>query len=965
MNETNGMSDNPLKELLERAGNTGPDLLHPGGSPDRNNPKIVLTQDDDEDDDAPITLGVRQPSYSSLHGVIIPKGGTGAPPSVEPVKEENVGLGGMRQSSYANLHLQNVIAAEKHVDDNPLIVATNEDDEDDDGPITLNVRQPSFASLQGHLRLKGENEDMTMMDVPVEDAQEEQQTKLGVRQSSYARLHLANVAAQPVQPKILPQVVEEKPENPENPVMVFTKDGEDEDDDQPIGLSVRQPSFSSLRGMVVPKGGVESLQGIEPVIEEEAGEKEKEKEPRLGPRQSSYAHLHMNVSPVKQTQALPTLEEVAKVEVDANPVVVCTNDDDEDDDQPIGLSVRQPSYSSLHGVLIPKGGIEAVVQPIIEEEPIIEEKDEEKKLGHHARQSSYSNLRMMYHVEAAPKPDVPQTIQEVQDQNPVIVMTKEGEDEDDGAPIQLNVRQPSYSSLHGVMIPKGSVAGTLPELIEEEPETKPAPVLAPTPAPAPAPALEAKPQDGTALDEFDDEMKKSVLSSLHEFNLAKWKEMGYEPNAMKRNCSCQMFHVEDRILTRPSNLNQNRNMSYMFGGLQGLQGATAPKNTGANRPQKIKRVNSAGGNNDPLPQVEMPISEKEAKPVPARPMDRGPSLVRVNSSGNMSRELIVEMPIVEEEKKPTQEETEDDIEAADDEASEEDVADECRIPPRLQQLIHHPKESVVYLALCGACITGYHDKTIAYVITELKKYEKECSKHGYTNEANYVRNIINQVTASAAEMQSPKKKTSPSKSVTTDKTILRKTSGIESARDKALRELDERYAQQGQDLDDEWNSEAMRCKFNKPSPALVAMRRAAQKMAKEDKLEENSILRQKIAEKEDEESAAATQKMEQAYAAAVSELKAQYERERRKIMRYYDDQQQEVNSFARKREQCLAPIQKRVARLSATQQPVARGNRKLYHTHDPKGLQGQRPVHLGSEKLALPRLNKLKNESLV
>ena len=919
------MSDNPLKELLEKAGKNAPDLLHPHGSPDHT--LHLATEDNDDDDDAPITLGVRQPSFARLHGAVIPKGASTSLGDQDPiVMEEEPG-------HRPDLHKS------KHVEDNPVVVLGDGGDDDDDTPIGLGVRQPSFAQLHGPLVLKGDNEELKMMEAPEEKAEEGfPLSSLGPRQSSYARLHLGNQISHPAPVNHLPGVVEEKPVESNPRVVAGNDDDDDDDDDAPIGLSVRQPSYSSLHGVLIPKGGLENIAAIEPVIEEEPNKGTNEVH-GLGPRQSSYARLRMLAQTTEPQHTLPTLEELAKDT--SNPVIVATKEDeDEDDDGPIELNVRQPSYSSLHGVLIPKGGMEAVVHPIIEEEP--EQKSPEgKKLGMHPRQSSYSNLRMANQIKEAPVHEAPPPIREEVDPNPVIVLTKDGEDEDDDAPIELNVRQPSYSSLHGVIIPKGGGVGTLmTEIVEEEA----------TPAAAKSPQ-----QAPMALGEVDSEMKQSVLSSLHEFNQAKWKEMGYEPNSMKRNCSCSMFQVQEKIAP-PSSLTQNRNMSYLFGGIQGL-------NQNQQKP-KLQRVNSAGGKREPLPEVEMPLTEKDSKPVPERPLDRGPSLVRVNSFGHASQEMIVEMPIPEEG-----DENEQEAETADDEQieeEEEEVADECRIPPRLQQIVHHPKDSVVYLALCGACITGYHDKTVHYVLGELKKYEKSCADRGYKKEVEYLRGIMNEIKSSTAAMEAPKKKASRSELAQTEKRGHKKPADIKAERDQALQELDEYYAQQREDLDEAWNSEAMCNRFNKPSAALVAMRRAAQKMAKDDRLEENSILRQKIAEKEEEESAAATRKMEKAYEAAVNELQAQYEIERKKIIQRYDDKQHALSSFMRTKEQCLGPIQMRVAKGSPNAKPACRANRALYHTHDIKKYQtAKRQVHMGTEKLTLPPLHKLKAESIV
>ena len=106
---------------------------------------------------------------------------------------------------------------------NDPVIAFDGHSPDEDVPITLKYRQPSFSSLDGeNLRTKDDQVVGTIL----------------------------------------------MPPQTEDPVIVFDSKSGSDQDDSPITLSVRQPSFSSLsERQLVPKGG-DDIKNFVPVIEE-------------------------------------------------------------------------------------------------------------------------------------------------------------------------------------------------------------------------------------------------------------------------------------------------------------------------------------------------------------------------------------------------------------------------------------------------------------------------------------------------------------------------------------------------------------------------------------------------------------------------------------------------------------------------------------------------------------------------
>jgi hypothetical protein len=96
----------------------------------------------------------------------------------------------------------------------------------------------------------------------------------------------------------------------------------------------------------------------------------------------------------------------------------------------------------------------------------------------------------------------------------------------------------------------------------------------------------------------------------------------------------------------------------------------------------------------------------------------------------------------------------------------------------------------------------------------------------------------------------------------------------------ALAEADERFRGQALEVEDEWTSEEKVALLNQPSPALLAMKRAAQRMMAANRSNDQSMIARQIAEREAEERLAAGERLAEGYQAALAQLRIQWEAER-------------------------------------------------------------------------------------
>lgn len=823
---TNSFDDdeNPMFILLKQA-----EVLQHNNTPKEKTSDPLLVFDgkneDDESSDAPIGLSFRQPSFSHLTGNPIPKGGTENIENPISIKEDesekesqtiqidsdqngpiNISLH-HRQSSYANLRLGSTDQAieiepaiEENENENPVIVLTKE--EENDQPIGLSIRQPSFSSLQGHIIPKGgiESTICQIQEIP-EDTEkglknsqnDEGSNNLGlqVRQSSYAHLKLNTGSDDPLDH--LPATIKEEESNikQNDPIIVLVDDDENDDGNQPIGLSVRQPSFSSLGQTVIPKGGVESASNL-PVLQEENEHSHRESQSlKSNTKQSSYAHLKLPIPSEEDIEEMKNAHFIEDIKSDNNPIIVLTAEDDDDqknDDEsnaPIGLSVRQPSFSSLGQTVIPKGGIEAATMPLIIEEnseeskKIVPQEENEQPLGLQVRQSSYSHLHVgpsnpQHQTPFEPIPEEGKSVSK--DDNPVIVLTNEDENDEnaENKQIGLSVRQPSFSSLHGSIIPKGGFESLDVPLIEIQ---------------------EDYTSDESEEDKAPPTTKDKILSSLLDINKAWWQEIGYqlqEDKTYQRNCSmfnlprCQrdfmnignsntscfentkhaasVYHLslitkkpdEKNSLIRVNSFEHKSQIikvemperedddddaidtDIMIEDDENEQDTISKMVNGS----AIVRVNSHG-NESTLKVVEMPIDQNSKQPKKAGNKslkeNRQLSMVRVNSFGNATQELVVEMPVIDD----------DDYNVSSNDSENDDY--DNGVPENILELMSKPINSIVYDALNGESIKDCKRQSISNALTEMKALKKKCDEKGYSDESEYIDQVMNRVKSESSD----------------------------------------------------------------------------------------------------------------------------------------------------------------------------------------------------------------------
>lgn len=557
---------------------------------------------------------------------------------------------------------------------------------------------------------------------------------------------------------------------------------------------------------------------------------------------------------------------------------------------PIKLQVRQPSFSSLTGDIVVKGGVshkkgtevsemelrvdssksdsalsssrkrrgsytelpffnidsgrissssEEITNPII----VLDESDDENaNISLSVRQPSFASMTGSLIMKDG-NSLIEQSIVEVPEEmtlhrsasqaisltNPIIVLGDIAEDDD--KPICLSVRQPSFSSMAGSLIMKGggSVANLL--TVEEEPKYIQKIDVIPEISSEPSIGTALSPQSSLpSLNEAEQlpagSEKQHILDSLHHFNAQRWKEIGYYPTPSKQNCNIDRNNTSGGRNTPNSELSQ-------------------------------RRVNSSRPINETQPNLilEMPQGLPEINPVG-------------------KEKNIIPFSLTQEDKDAI-------------------AQGSINIPPQLYAMIHHPKDSIIFMALCGLSIFGYPDSQIDFVISELEEYVKLCDENHLKEDQNYIKGIIDDIKNERIDMQ---RILGSGEHQTLDEKLEIATNELERRQQMWSRQesaLDEELSASLEEIETQFDEEM-------------------------DQLEKTYRNRRVIKVRTNDENKNYMQQMNDEYHCMVAEKRTQFENQRSSIILTFNTRRSQLKY---KREQNLKPIKNRINRI---QQEISR-----------------------------------------
>lgn len=526
--------------------------------------------------------------------------------------------------------------------------------------------------------------------------------------------------------------------------------------------------------------------------------------------ESTVLDQHFKMTQNKQ-QTMPIKEEASE---------------DDEDEAPIGLTYRQPSFSSLHsGDLVVKGGL------------------------------------------------VVSDLSEVKEEDPVIVLDDHAEQED--APIGLGYRQPSFSLLDRNLTAKGgesvhNVRQFAAMAINEEQENG---EIA---------------DDVFEEDEEEDDLQVAIVKELQVRNSKRWEEMGYKPpdnvieltRAQSHNVFTQRTLLEQParspLLFAPEVIEEDPTP-------EPEPEPEPPKFTPTPRHRRCGSSGmELGEASTSLARMSQALMITPKVTETAAPEEIVEEILEEEEEG-----FIFEEEEEEEEEFMLEEEEEAKDEA--EEQNDEDLVEDPALFGNLSLIIREPKDGVVYKALTTNELNFTMEETEA-IKEKLKKYQEICIENIWVDETSYLNELMttldlnqqNKVTEEMSELEKTK--------VEGKQSIAKYDRLIEQEKlklRKAIERMEDEYKQKAADLDEKYQSEEILEKYNQPSQQLLAMREKCREYLRKNRIEEARRERAKIQTQETKEAKQMSAKIRDEYYAADRRLKEDYALERELIQRKF------------------------------------------------------------------------------
>jgi len=481
----------------------------------------------------------------------------------------------------------------------------------------------------------------------------------------------------------------------------------------------------------------------------------------------------------------------------------------------------------------------------------LEEEDDDEPITLSIRQPSFSNLHGQMIPKGSTKPILPEVSENVvsarlySSQNVLDVqndLEEEIMDEEEEKPITLSVRQPSFSNLRGTLIPKGVPKNSLP-ILEENNE---------------------KSNQTTESKASDD-----IVLNLNKLNASRWKSIGYIPP-----------------------------VPFVAKGLS-KKGESATLSTSNFYPKIVElQIPDINQSNNVHSSRESKVNNES---VPDEPVSPDPA-----SSGNcLSPSFFLNL------EKPLQQQGYDSEQGS------------SRIPAKLYGMIKHPREHLVYLALCGVSIAGYEKSAYNEAMTAIKQYLNQCIKENMIEEAAYIKSIIDKLKKDHAELQKflslesveeiQHKLDNAEKELDITKVNWdRKRNILDADCEIALENAKLKHNESVERLNIEWQSPSCISRYNHPSHKLIALRQQAKKFMSNHMFNEAAIIANQIASLEKGEIAKATSRMQKDFQNELAKLDDQYHKDIQSIRQQFLTK---INDFETSKERSFLPVENRITKI--------------------------------------------------
>jgi hypothetical protein len=256
-------------------------------------------------------------------------------------------------------------------------------------------------------------------------------------------------------------------------------------------------------------------------------------------------------------------------------------------------------------------------------------------------------------------------------------------------------------------------------------------------------------------------------------------------------------------------------------------------------------------------------------------------------------------------------------------------------------------------ALQGEPMSGQYG-----AISQLRRVLRRCTAQGLFEESIFVHDVLDSLrsayrspaASASSTSQGERRDAAADELADREQIFAHAQAALDADEFLACQGVEQRFQDELAALEEEWATERKQGLFNKPSPALIVMRATAKRMLASHRFDDAAQVAAQIEEKEREDAEAASRRMAEAYQTAAGNLRAHFDGEKAAISLAF---QEKRVALARKKDQQIGPIQKRIANLE-TQKPQSKV----------PGIRATGRRAPGSFKISIPPMN-LGNQKLI
>lgn len=461
---------------------------------------------------------------------------------------------------------------------------------------------------------------------------------------------------------------------------------------------------------------------------------------------------------------------------------------------------------------------------------------------------------------------------------------KEKSSEDEDQPMGLGIRQPSFNSLLGQVIPKGGNGPTnLDDIIQEIPEESQPHLL---------------PKNDEA-DEEDEDPQVAIVKHLAEKNESKWAAMGYEPP--QNLVPMVRAHSQARLNEAGAGIGLGVRQSSL------AKFYAVPE--GGNPITSIATVPEEPPEQKPVDPFALP---QKTVPTPNYRKRSGSFGMKLGEASESQARIHTILPDVPDSVEPILENNND---SDNDENNEEEEEEEEGLFGRLDQIVKEDSDSPIYQFIASG--DKPKRKNAAAVREAITKYMKIAKRKKWTNEVNYLSELLDIIPVikkktkkeddeinAPLNVQPPTRKKPAALKKAETNTHPKKTIGKVTSRKKgtslhlhndeyedtdmkikrALARIDADYEVDCAELECHYKSPEVVAEYSKPSAALLQLQARFRRLRRAHKDHEALQVQRRAEKLADKEGAEAERRLQADLAEDQRKLDERYEA-RREIAR--------------------------------------------------------------------------------